>query len=378
MKRLTHRLCPLLAALLLAGCVSPRRDNRAAFPVAALWFPAGYESHLPLEPGLCPPGSLAEFQLATGQTGDDGLRAFAAQFPDAEAEVVAYHRYWAKVFAREVRPILRRHADSPLALETLAGQMPAETMQEHARESLAFLHRALTATPDPAARERLQALLIVHEIQRLRAAAILETCQMDAGLESGRLVRTLRENPAPPRFQPWLENQTTAERQLGDLAGRDLHLLRDGRNYPARVHLEETLVLSDPANQGLGKGWYKQWPRDAVGNPLGQTFARWQPADHSAAPRVLWFLTRLVPDDSAPTAVAVNLRGVRGTVRAYADGVFLGEHDEREAGQVSCRLPRTIDLQPNRPRLLILRVERPAGQLGTPALWHRPWLTAED
>lgn len=228
MKRLAHRLCPLLAALLLAGCVSPRRDNRVAFPVAALWLPAGHEAYLVREPGACPPGSLAEFLLATGQQGESGLRAFAAQFPAAEAEVVAYHRYWAKVFAREVRPILRRHAGSPLALEILAGQMPAETMRGHFRESLVHLHRALTIATEPTTRERLQALLVVHEIQQLRAAAIVQTNQTGEGFHSGRLVRTLQENPTPPRFQAWLDNLILAERRLGDPTGRELYLSGEG------------------------------------------------------------------------------------------------------------------------------------------------------
>ncbi|MDX9979572.1 MAG: hypothetical protein RBU25_05920 [Lentisphaeria bacterium] len=377
MKRLADRLCPLLAALLLAGCTSLRRESNLPIPAAALWLPAGYESHLVREPGACPPGSLAEFLLATGQQGESGLRAFAAQFPGAEAEIIAYHRHWARVFTREIRPTLRRHADSPLALEILAGRTDAETMREQAREGLAILHRALTITTDPAARDRLQDLLIVHDIQQLRAAAILETNQTGDGFHSGRLVRTLRENPAPPRFQPWLDNQERAERQLGDLAGRDLFQLREGKDSPTGVSLEETLVLRDPANLGLEKGWHVQWPLDAVGNPLGQTFERWKPACRSGDTQVLWFQTRLLPGDPAPATVAVNLRGVQGTVRAYVDGALFGEHDERGTGRVSCRLPQTIDLQPNRPRLLVLRIERPAGQLGTPALWHRPWLTAD-
>lgn len=377
MKRFASCLCPLLAALLATGCASLRQEKRPVFSSAALWLPAGYESHLHLEPASCPPGSLAEFQLASGQWGDGGLRAFAAQFPGAEAEIVAYHRFWAKAFTQEVRPILRQHAASPLALETLAKQISTENARGHFRESLAILHRALIIAPAPATRERLQALLIIHEIQQLRAAAILQTNQTGEGFHSGRLVRTLQENPAPTRFQAWLENLTMAERQLGDLAGGDLCLLREGSAPLAGIRLEETLVLHDPANQGLQQGWQKQWPQDAVGNPLGQTFARWKPACHTGDTQVVWFMTRLVTDGPAPATVAVNLRGSRGTVRAYADGVFLGGHDEREAGRVSCRLPRTIDLQPNRPRLLILRVERPVGQLGTPALWHRPWLSAD-
>jgi hypothetical protein len=376
MKSLAHCLCSF-PVLLLVGCASLRPADQPPFAADALWFPTGYESFF--RPGAIasPPGSLAEFRITTGQTGEKALRSFAAQFPGAEADIISYHRVWAAFFAREAWPLLQENAASPLALETLAGRMSSEATSDLARESLGFLHRALANAADSDTRVRLQNLLIVHEIQQLRAQAILESNQRGCGPCCERLVRTLQEKPAPASFEQWLKALDLAERQSGDLAGRDGHLLAEGQKDATGITVAETLVMNDPADRGLARYWQRQWPKDAMGNRLGVPFPRWKSTCQAGDTRVVWFMTRLVSQSDPPTSVSVNLRGVRGTVRAYMDGFPLGEHDEREKGRVSCRLPREISPRGSATHYLILRIERPAGLVGSPALWHQPWLTVD-
>lgn len=379
MKRLALTLLPCLAAW-LAGCASIRPGDQAvALPEAvALWYPAGYENHLILAPADCPPGSLAEFQLATGQGGRMALRAFAAQFPGAEEEIVAYHQGWAEVFQRDVWPVLRAHRDDPRVLQTLVAYRAPDQAAGHARASLGHLHRALLATRDPVVRERIQNLLAIHEVQQLRAQAIHQAGETPPHHPGDRLARVLQEAPLPPRFQLWLERQTAAERRLGDLAAQDWRKVHADGSIPPDIHLAETLVLADPGNRGLAENWQRQWPTIAAGPPLGQTFSRWQSAGGKNDPPVVWFLTRLVPAPGTSFRGSVCLRGVRGSVWVYLDGLFLGEHDAAGTGLVSCRLPLSFgNAADSQPRSLVLRVERPAGQLGTPALWHQPWLETD-
>lgn len=378
------RLCRLglpLTLLLLSGCASLRPHSPQSIPGAAVfWLPAGYEDDLVLEPGLVPPGSLAEFQLRTGLRGSEARHAFAGQFPGAEAEVEAYEQEWADCFAKTIWPGLRRHTRQPLVWQRLA-EDPSHEMEilRCYRSSLRRLQRSIVGETDPQIRNRLQDLLFIQEIQLLRTQAIHHAALGGLLPAVERLAQVSEELPVNSRFRAWLEAQEEAESRWGDLAGREWYRLCHDEQESSRIHAGEWLVLPDPASSGLADGWQNQWPQGTASQPRGIPFADWLGKSHGQDSPVIWLgstfavLPQTSPD--APGEFVVNLRSVRGSVRAYLDGTLVGEYQAEPGQPHSCRFPLAVGNQPGeQSHALAIRIEAQGEPQATPILWHQPWL----
>ncbi len=376
------RLVLLLASLslLLPGCTSLIPSSPRSVPGAAvLWFPAGYEDDLALVPGLAPPGSLAEFQLRTGQRGSEARRAFASQFPGAESAVEAYEREWADCFASTLRPGLRRHANQPLVWQILAADARRDgDLMDCYRSSRLRLQQAIVDATDPQARDRLQNLLFIQEIQFLRTKAIHGVARDGLVPAVGQLVRLSEGLPANSQFRPWLDAQAEAESRRGDLAGREWYRLGHDEQDSRRIQPGKWLVLPDPTDCGLAAGWQNQWPTKEAGQPQGTPFADWLAGPHGQDAPIIWLgstVTVLPPNSPAATEEFVaNLRSVHGTVRAYLDGELVGESRAAPGQPQSCRFPLAFGQPGGQPRVLAIRIAAHGEPQTAPILWHEPWL----
>jgi hypothetical protein len=369
-------------AALATGCAvfqpSLRRaDGGLPRASAALWLPTGYEASFVLDPQACPPGSLAE-AMAQAAPARLGVRDFAARFPGSEEDVLAYHREWEQYVAQTILPLLRGQSlpsDWPVGLARQLDPVEAEDIY---LASAVHLHHALEQSPPAPTRRRLEALLAVHEVQRLRALAILSLANAASASDARNAVEAARQlvrfrELAPLSLQAWSRAQLEAERGLGDLAGNDwCGLFAEAKPIQSLAD-QQAAVLPDSANRGLSESWQKSWPKDSP----AQTSLTWEePVTGTAGVTVLWVRTKLVLPPDRDATFFLNLRGVSGKVDAFVDGVLLGSHTDRDDGRVSCRFSLDSLRRGSSPRSLVFRFERSAEAAANPARWHVPWLSA--
>jgi hypothetical protein len=344
---------------------------------AALWLPTGYEPYFVPEPEACPPGSLAEAMVQKAPARLD-IHDFASRFPGSEEAVLAYHREWQQYVSHTVLPLLQGQDPLPGWPAELARQLDPSEAEEVYLASVAHLHHALEQSPPEPTRQRLEGLLVVHEVQRLRMRAILSLANAASGtdareaLANARRLARFREL-APPSLQAWLNAQTAAEREDGDLAGTDWCALFGEAKPIHSLAGEQAVLVADPTDRGMAEKWQKSWPRNG---PDEHPITWENPVRAAAGAKVLWMRTGLSLPVDQGAAFFLNLRGVRGSVSVFVDGVFVGSHVERDDGRVSCRF--SLDTLPRgaAPRSLVLRFERPPEAVSVPTLWHAPWLSA--
>ena len=367
--------------VLLAGCalLGPRLHGPDGHPLsasAALWLPAGYERHLALTPEESPPGSFAE-AMCRPQAKPLSVRSFADRFPGCSQEVLAYQRSWDAYFSNHVLPLLataKARQDWPTFL---AEELDRDVAELSYLDSVAHLHHALQTVEEPEARARLQALLAVHETQRLRSLAILQLAQAHTVREAKHAVQLARQlhqfrELLPGSLRSWTEAQIEQERTLGDLAGNDWGGLFDDAQPLEPLADAAIGIRADPDAVGLAEGWQRTPPDQ----PAGQQQMHWdQPTRLPAPATILWIHTELRLPPEPPATLFLNLRGFGGKTDVFVEGVLLGSHSQREDGRVSFRLPLDALHAGSAPRKLTFRIVRDSGAGDEARVWHTPWLS---